>query len=624
MVSVKGRNSAKGEFDDGFFAELFAALTAGTESYISCVDRQRRFLYLNRTMSRSLDQILGQPMETFTAPAHQQVTVETVERAFESGLPQELTFDVQLADGSTRVLVTRVLPFRRVNGEQAALMITDDQTETRTLSDKLEQSEAFRSVVVENLPDFVSLIDRERRFVWVNRLAPGLNRADVLGTKLDAFLSEEARPLALAEIERVFQEGTPGHFEAEGYRDGVVDAWYLTRVVPIASRGTIENVLLLTSDVSERKQAEFALRDAQEQLHQAQRQESIGQLAGGIAHDFNNLLQVLEGTLYFAREGLRRGESVLEELEQAHRATERAAELTSHLLAIGRRKRVDPTRVDLGVLIEQSLRMLRRAIPANVQLHFAPPAEHCFAEVDAPQFEQVLINLCVNARDAMPNGGALSVEVGLAGASDVTVSVKDTGVGITRDDLPRIFEPFFTTKGAGSGLGLAVAAGIIAAHGGTLGAESEVGRGTTVTITLPRAEVTAEHPASIASEPGGGAEVILVAEDEETVRKQMVRILEGNGYTVLQAPNGTRAVELFRERRDDIALVLLDVIMPELDGWHAFLEMDKLRPGLKVLFSTGYAANVVPADFSASGARMLSKPYKPQTLLSQVREALDV
>jgi len=383
-------------------------------------------------------------------------------------------------------------------------------------------------------------------------------------------------------------------------------------------------MLMISSDITERKRAEYALRETEEQLHRAQRLESLGQLSGGIAHDFNNLLQVIDGNLTYAQERLKQGKSVDEELEQALRATERAAELTTHLLAIGRRQRMDGKCVELGGLVSESVRMLRRVIPEHVRLEYQAPSAPLFVELDAPQFEQVLINLCVNARDAMPDGGVLTVRVEPEGQDHIVLKVSDTGLGILPENLQRVFEPFYTTKGAGSGLGLAVAAGIIAAHGGVIFAESDGRSFTTMNVRLPRVgpdQLSA--PSAVRPLPGGQG-VILVAEDEPMVRAQLVRVLTHAGYTVLEAENGARAVEIFQSRRGKVDLVLLDMIMPELDGWQAFLKIEALAPDIKVLFSTGYAANVLPQDFAERGARVLSKPYKPHTLLTQIRELLEV
>jgi two-component system, cell cycle sensor histidine kinase and response regulator CckA len=484
---------------------------------------------------------------------------------------------------------------------------------------ELQQSLEFRRLVVENLPDFVVLIDRERRFLWVNRVAPGLTPREVLGTPLDAFTSAEGLPIMRAAVEAAFESGKVGQYEVQGYRDGKTTAWYLTRVVPIlGGEGRVESAMLMTSDISELKQAEQALRATEEQLHRAQRLESIGQLAGGIAHDFNNLLQVIQGSLHFVKRAIANGSAIDEELGQIERAADRAAELTSHLLTIGRRKRIEPKRVNLDALVAECVRMLRRTIPEHIQFDYRGPSEPCFADVDAPHLEQVLINLCVNARDAMPDGGKLTIRVEPVSQAMLEIAVEDTGLGIARENLGRVFEPFFTTKGAGSGLGLAVATGIVAAHRGTIHAESDVGKGTTLRVRLPRAPAAENEPRRINNELTGGSGLILIAEDEDSVRAQLARILTSAGYRVLEAENGARAVQLFKEHRGEIALVVLDVIMPELDGWQACIQMMALQPRLKVLLTTGYAASVLPEDFAADGARLVSKPYSPAILLAEV------
>jgi PAS domain S-box-containing protein len=605
-----------------FKTALHKALLRETPSYIGCIDSQRRILFINRTRNRSMSEVIGRPMEEFVAPENRDALVASVDEALTTQQPSSVEYDAVTPEGSRRHLKWRILPFRTPAGEVAAVLIADDETERYALSEKLERSMEFRRLVAENLPGFVALVDRHYRLVWVNHVAPGLEVEDVVGSSLENFTAPQSIPAMRAAVDAAFNSGTTAQYEAEGYAGPQATAWYLTRVAPVYTDGKVESALMLTADVTELKRAEQALRETQDQLHRAQRMESIGQLAGGIAHDFNNLLQVITGNLGFAKRELSAGRPALAELEHALRATQRAAELTSHLLAIGRRQRVTSKCVDLTELVSNSMRMLQRTIPENIQLTFQSGEEPCFVELDAPQFEQVLINLCVNARDAMPQGGSLTVRVEPAGDASVMLRVIDSGIGIPAESIPRVFEPFFTTKGAGSGLGLAVAAGIVAAHGGSIRAESDGTHGTTMTVVLPRTEPNAvERPLSSKPESGGTG-LVLVAEDAEAVRAQVVRTLEEAGYTVLQAENGALAVDLFRSRGNDIDLVILDVIMPVLDGWQAFLRMRELRPNLQALFTTGYAADVLPADFASQQARLLTKPFTPGQLLAQVQELL--
>ena len=730
------------ELSDTFLAAMFRALTLHSPDYISCLDRERRVLYLSRTLTRDLPSILGRQTESFVTPEHREEAVRCTEAAFVTGEPQRMEINVTLAEGGSHTFEIRTIPFCGPRGEPLALQVTSDLTERRRLMAQLVESEGFRTLIVENLPDYVVLLDRDLRFRWLNRAAPGLTREELVGAKLEDYVSEQHRALVRSSIELAFQTSQPTQYEVEAYGDGVQSAWYVTRVIPVAAPSPPQNVLLITSDVTVRKRAELALRASEErfralaerspdviaiidrrrvieyvnrlpnaseeellghrldefarpdelprlraaiesvfttgnstelelgsgrrpsiyrvraarfdwaeggehalvvstditrkiadelaresrqaQLHQAQRRESVGMLAGGIAHDFNNLLQVIQTNLHFAREVLKPTGLVLDELGEALRATERAAELTTHLLAIGRRQRVNPKNTDLSALIEASLRMLRRVIPESIELTFEPSPVPCTVSADPPQLEQVLLNLCLNARDAMPQGGQLKVTVCVHTSTPATArfSVTDSGTGIARDDLKQIFEPFFTTKGAGSGLGLAVAAGIIAAHGGAISVTSEVGKGSTFCVDLPLVAGVAEAKEPARRSAARGDELILVAEDEPLVRAQAVRILKRAGYSVLEAEDGLKAVQIF-ETNPRIALVLLDVIMPGLDGWQAFSRIEALREGVKVLFITGYAASALPPDFGSLGKRLLSKPYKPQALLDLVRELLD-
>ncbi len=611
---------------DAWYRRLFAVLAEHSDAYVSCVDRARRIHFHNRTLSRSLSELLGSRMDDFLAPDCRDQVVAGVERAFSSREAQRLEYEVLLKDSARRYMNTCIVPFSGPDGEDLALLLTRDVTDRRHLMGELEKSLEFRRRVVENLPDLVALVNEEQQIVWANRAPSGSAHSDLGGRPLEDFfpslISVEALEATQAAIARALDSGVGAQYEAcAPGGGGEPDAWYLIRTVPAHAEGKTANVLLICSDITEGRRLQEALREAEDRLHKAQQLQSLGDLAGGIAHDFNNLIQVIAGNVSVAQESVERGVSPREELEQALCAAGRAAELTSRLLAVGRRKHLELKTVDLWALVEHSLRMLRSALPENITLQRQAPMASCFVRADAPHFEQVLLNLCVNARDAMPEGGTLSVGVEPSDPCHVVVCVRDTGVGIAPADLPRVFEPFFTTKGTGSGLGLAAAVGIVEAHGGAMVAESTVGRGTSMSIRLPRASPEPQAQER-AVERANGSCTILIAEDADLIRAQTVRTLERAGYSVLQAENGVQAVEAFRANRNEAHLLILDVIMPELDGWQAYLQIARLCPNVKVLFTTGYAGNALPDDLSQRGARLLSKPYTSAVLLEHVRELL--
>jgi two-component system, cell cycle sensor histidine kinase and response regulator CckA len=378
------------------------------------------------------------------------------------------------------------------------------------------------------------------------------------------------------------------------------------------------------------------------QLNQAQKMEAVGQLAGGIAHDFNNLLTAIQGSTELLRRNHPPGETGSGELNTIIRACERAAELTRGLLAYARRQVLATSVLHLNDVVEPALPLLRRMIPENIAISFNTTAEPLTVRGDRGQLTQIVVNLCVNARDAMPHGGALSIATsqieldegftalhpGLAAGRHCLLTVSDTGRGIAAEDLPHVFEPFYTTKGLGhgSGLGLAVVYGIVKQHGGGIYVYSEPGRGTTVKIYLPLADGTPVAQETVARGPTrGGSETILVVEDEDEVRGVLSQILGGLGYTVLDAADGLQALELLTEDLGRIDLVLTDVVMPGLGGKELYRAVREMGDGPAFLFSSGYAESLVRDGLGDDVAvAFLGKPYGIDALAARVRELLDV
>jgi PAS domain S-box-containing protein len=379
----------------------------------------------------------------------------------------------------------------------------------------------------------------------------------------------------------------------------------------------------------------------EEQLRQAQKMEAIGQLAGGVAHDFNNILQAIIGHTQLALRDAKPDERIYHDLYNISQAAERAAILTRQLLAFSRRQVLKPRNIDLNRLITDLLKMLGRLLGEHIQIKIIPEPALGMVHADRGQIEQVLVNLNVNARDAMPEGGKITIETRNMSLDKqfceehpwakkgeyVMLSVSDTGTGIPQEDIDRIFEPFFTTKevGKGTGLGLATVYGIIKQHEGLLNLYSEENVGTVFNIYLPRvAEAVDIEEQETEPEPVMGDETILLAEDEDVVRELVVRILESSGYKVLTASDGDEAIKIFYDRADDIDLVLLDAIMPKMSGMAVYKKVKEINPEKPVIFSSGYSHDVLKAVLVPEEEfYLIQKPYVPNKLLNAIRETLD-
>ena len=416
-------------------------------------------------------------------------------------------------------------------------------------------------------------------------------------------------------------------------RDGL--KWIRGSAVPSreSDGGTLWSGIFV--DVSEHRQLE-------EQLRQAQKMEAVGQLAGGVAHDFNNLLTAIGSSADMALQELTRPDALREHLAEIQRATVRAADLTRQLLAFSRRQILHLESVALADVVGECERMLRRLIGESIRLETVidPPSPPVRA--DRSQLAQVLMNLAVNARDAMPDGGALTLATGFRivsapdarrhrGLSPGTYSlliVSDTGTGMDEATRSRIFEPFFTTKepGKGTGLGLSMVYGIVKQTGGYVHVDSALGRGTTFTIHLPVAgqAVAETKPARRRRARFRGTETVLVAEDEDGVRAPVRRILAAHGYRVLEAEDGPSALRVARDHAGRIDLLLTDVVMPGMNGGELARRLRRLRSGIRVVFMSGYSTEAVATHgILAPGASFLQKPFSVEELVGRLRDVLD-
>jgi two-component system cell cycle sensor histidine kinase/response regulator CckA len=474
--------------------------------------------------------------------------------------------------------------------------------------------------ILDATMDAIVVFDSERRFVSVNDAACrfyGRSREELLGARLDDLIGTER---AEADWEGFLTEERIARGMLEHVWEGEQDG--RRRVLEVRSRPEFlpGRHLFVLRDVTERRVLE-------DQLRQAQKMEAVGQLAGGVAHDFNNLLTVIGGYSEIARRRIGAGPGGAELLE-VQRAAERATQLTRQLLAFSRQQVMDPVALDLGEVVAGLLPLLRRLIGEDIEIAVLAAPELSPVLADRSQLEQVVMNLAVNARDAMPTGGTLTIETRPAG-DDVCLAVTDTGGGMGRETLEHVFEPFFTTKdvGQGTGLGLATVHGIVSQSGGRVHVYSEPDLGTSFKVYLPATDRTAE-PEAAERETGdgrlGGVETILLCEDEEGVRHLIEHLLTTHGYRVLTAEGPPAALERAVDRDERIDILVTDVIMPDMSGPELARRMQPLRPGLRTLFVSGYTAETVRGRGKLpAGSAFLEKPFDQLSLLRAVRGLLD-
>ncbi|MBI3608687.1 MAG: response regulator [Nitrospirae bacterium] len=394
--------------------------------------------------------------------------------------------------------------------------------------------------------------------------------------------------------------------------------------------------LAVVQDITERRYLEA-------QLRQSQRMEAIGRLAGGVAHDFNNLLTVITGRGELVRDRLGTDDPRRRDVELILQTAERAASLTRQLLAFSRKQVLAPRVLDLNIVVIEMEQMLRRLLGEDINLVANLDPEGGRVEADAGQLAQVILNLAVNSRDAMPEGGTLTIETRNVALDDVSVrahgvdvapgphvmlAVSDTGVGMDAETRAHLFEPFFTTKGRnqGTGLGLSTIYGIIKQSGGHVEVESEPGHGATFKIYLPRVEAPLELPGTDAapSPPRGGTETIVVVEDEEHVRALVCQILGARGYTVLEARDGNEALDLCARHQGPIHLMVTDVVMPSMSGRDLSERVRRSRPELKIVYVSGYTDNAIAHHgVLEEGLAFVQKPFTADTLVRKVRDVLD-
>lgn len=547
---------------------------------------------------------------------------------------------------SGRVFAVEILVYIPPEGDPYPFMLVSvlDISQRKKAESALLDSEERYRTLVENLGEGIVVIDRELSITFVNHAAEtifGLEGRVLQGHGLEEFLRPELDGSVRERVE-AWGAGRAGTDELDIMRPSGQARRVLITATPRRDKaGSFIGSICIMRDVTEARRTEAALRRSEEQLAQSQKMEAVGRLAGGIAHGFNNLMTVMRGYADIVEEGLPPSSRAREDMKEIKRAIDRAADLTAQLLAFSRKQLLQPRVLDPNEIVRRMEKMLPLIIGEDIELVSELAPRVGSIKADPGQFEQVLMNLAANARDAMPKGGTLTLRTAKAsfpeaGGKDnpeippgdyVMLSVRDTGAGMSPETLARVFEPFFTTKevGKGTGLGLATVYGIITQSGGRITCASELGKGTEFTIYLPRVEerpaVDGESAALDWSARGDGT--ILIVEDEAAVRRFVRSVLEKRGYTVLEAGTGVEALTVVGSASDGVDLLLTDVVMPQMSGPELARKLKEKLPGIRVLYMSGYSYDLAANHGILSAeADLIRKPFDAPGLLLRVREAL--
>jgi two-component system cell cycle sensor histidine kinase/response regulator CckA len=547
-------------------------------------------------------------------------------------IPEET---IRSRSNTQRILHTKKIPILDENGRpQYLLGISEDITDRKTADASLRKL----SQAIEQTPVSIVITDTSGTIEFVNTKftqITGYSQAEALGKNPRILKSSETSAEEYARLWKTISSGGVWRGEFHNRKKNGELFWEYATIAPIRNADkVISHYVAVKEDITERKKLE-------EQLRQVQKMEAVGQLAGGVAHDFNNMLGVIIGHSELALAQMDAAQPFFSHLVEIRKAAERSADLTRQLLAFARKQTVAPKVLDLNETIEGMLKLLRRLIGEDIQLTWQPEMQVWPIKVDPSQIDQVLANLCVNARDAIKGVGRVNIETHRVAVDEAYCAdhpeavpggytlliVSDNGCGMDHETLGRIFEPFFTTKeqGKGTGLGLATVYGIVKQNNGFINVSSEPGQGTTFEIHLPHhmAKADEAQEESLTAPVARGNETILIVEDEPTILNLARLMLESLGYRVLTTSSPFEAVRIAREHADEIHLLLSDVVMPEMNGRELADRLTSLRPGITCLFMSGYTSDVIARHgVLEKGINHIEKPFSIQTLAAKVREAL--
>ncbi|HET9888275.1 MAG TPA: ATP-binding protein [bacterium] len=612
--------------------QKFVAVVNQTDTYVCVVDAEQRILWVNHAMSVRLDPeeehgrervALREALARIGLEEGELPEIEsTLGRAFRENVAVHAELH-QTRGGERRSLYLTGLPILGPDGSpDEVLVLLQDLSDL----DVLRKSEARYRLLFEQSPDAMVMVDpRTMRIVLANPVASrltGWSAEELLTLSIDALHDADDWEHSKRELNRVatHEEATFGECVLISKQGKHIQASMS------ATRFDLDGRLVLLvdyQDQTKRKRLEAELR-------QSHKMEAIGRLAGGVAHDFNNLLTVILGQSEQLAKRLDEEPKLRAQAESIQKAAFRGSLLTRQLLAFGRKEVLQTIVLDLNDVLSDLETLLRRLIGEDLNFETKLSHEPCWVRIDRGQIEQVIMNLAVNARDAMPVGGQCILEVARDHVTNsVVLKVSDTGCGMDAETMAHVFEPFFTTKerGKGTGLGLSTAYAIVSEYSGRIEVTSAVGRGTTFTITFPLATQEVRVPKSEPVERSGstsGTETILLVEDEPDLRMMAAQALELSNYTVIEASCGEEALEVFSDANRGIDLLLTDVIMPGIGGGELVKRATQIRPQLRVLYMSGYTDDsVVRHGVSDSEVAFLQKPFTLETLSRRVREVLD-